>query len=137
MVDQRAPGNAPKPEAEPRHGETIHRKTVNAAFIGTALEADLREIGIGALVIVGLTTNHCVSTTARMAGNLGFDTYVVSDATAAFDRAGLDGRVRPAAEVHASALSDLDGEFAAVIDTAAALGAVRTRAAERRPGSSG
>lgn len=123
------PGNAPKPEAEPRDGEAIHRKTVNAAFIGTALEADLRDAGIGALVVVGLTTHHCVSTTTRMAGNLGFDTYVVSDATAAFDRVGLDGRVRPAAEVHASALSDLGGEFATVVETAAVLGAVRALAA--------
>lgn len=123
------PGNAPKPEAEPWDGEAIYRKVVNAAFIGTALEADLRAAGRATLVIVGLTTNHCVSTTARMAGNLGFDAHVVSDATAAFDRVGLDGRVRPAAEVHASALSDLDGEFAGVADTAAVLGAVRARPA--------
>ncbi|WP_230531188.1 cysteine hydrolase family protein [Microvirga roseola] len=110
-----------KPEAMPVEGERLYWKTVNSAFIGTSLEADTRKAGITALVIVGLTTNHCVSTTVRMAGNLGFDTYVVSDATATFERKGLDGRIRSAAEVHASALSDLHEEFATVVDTGTLL----------------
>ena len=118
-----APGNAPKAEAEPREGEPVHRKTVNSAFIGTTLESDLRSAGLDTLVVVGLTTNHCVSTTVRMAANLGFETLLVSDATATFDRAGLDGATRPAAEVHAAALSDLQGEFATVVDTASILSA--------------
>ncbi len=112
------PGNAPKPEALPLGGEALYRKTVNSAFIGTSLEAKLRAQGIDTLVLAGLTTNHCVSTTARMAGNLGFATYVVADATATFDRANLDGTVRPAKAVHAAALSDLQDEFAQVVDTA-------------------
>ncbi len=90
---------------------------MNSAFIGTTLENDLRQHGIDTLVIVGLTTNHCVSTTVRMAGNLGFTTFVVSDATAAFNRAALDGSMRPAEQVHSGALSDLHGEFATVLDT--------------------
>lgn len=114
-------GNSLKPEAEPRAGEAVYRKTVNSAFIGTSLEADLRSAGIDTLVVVGLTTNHCVSTTVRMAGNLGFETYLVSDATATFDRAALDGRIRPAAEVHAAALSDLRDEFATLVETSALL----------------
>jgi len=116
-------GNAHKPMAEPRAGERHYPKTVNSAFIGTNLERDLRRDGVTTLVIVGLTTNHCISTTARMAGNLGFETIVVSDATATFDRPGLDGALRPAAEVHASALSDLQGEFALIVDTDAVLAA--------------
>ncbi len=115
-----------KPEALPQEGEKLYWKTVNSAFIGTTLEADLRQAGITSLVIVGLTTNHCVSTTARMAGNLRFETFVVSDATATFERMGLDGRMRPAAEVHASALSDIDGEFATVVGTSAILTAIAT-----------
>lgn len=111
------PGHDPKSEAAPAPGEPVYIKQVNSSFIGTTLEHDLRTQGIDALVIIGLTTNHCVSTTARMAGNLGFDTFVVEDATAAFDRAGLDGRTRPAAEVHAAALSDLSGEFATIVRT--------------------
>ncbi len=119
-----AVGHAPKPEAEPRSDEPVHLKAVNSAFIGTDLEAALRARGADTLVLVGLTTNHCVSTIARMAGNLGFRTYVVEDATATFDRAGLDGRTRPAAEVHAAALSDLADEFAKVVETQEVLEAL-------------
>ena len=111
------PGHQPKPEAQPEPGEPIHVKEVNSSFIGTTLEQELRAHGVDTLVIVGLTTNHCVSTTTRMAGNLGFTTYVVEDATATFDRLGLDGEVRPAADVHAAALSDLSEEFASIVQT--------------------
>ncbi|MDB5678824.1 cysteine hydrolase family protein [Sphingomonas bacterium] len=111
------PGGEPKPEALPTGTEPVYRKTVNSAFIGTRLSADLYERGITTLVIAGLTTNHCVSTTARMAGNLGFRTFVAADATAAFARANLDGAIRSAEEVHQAALSDLHDEFARVIDT--------------------
>lgn len=110
-------GVAVKPQAAPRDGEPVYRKTVNSAFIGTTLEADLRAKGVRRLVVCGLTTNHCISTTARMAGNLGFETWVVSDATAAFDRLGLDGRMRTAEEVHQAALSDLRDEFARIVDS--------------------
>ena len=111
------PGHRPKPEALPFSGEPIYFKEVNSGFIGTTLEQDLRAQRIESLVLVGLTTNHCVSTTARMAGNLGFVTYVVQDATAAFDRLGLDGKMRSAADVHSAALSDLAEEFAAIVHT--------------------
>jgi nicotinamidase-related amidase len=116
-----SPGNAIQAVATPNAGEPIYRKHVNSAFIGTKLESDLHRDGIETVVIVGLTTNHCVSTTARMAGNLGFNTFVVSDATASFSRPALDGTLRPAENVHSGALSDLHGEFATVIDTAAVL----------------
>lgn len=115
------PGNAVQTVALPNGDERVYRKQVNSAFIGTNLERDLRQDGIDTLVIVGLTTNHCVSTSARMAGNLGFKTYVVSDATAAFARTALDGTQRPAEAVHGAALSDLHEEFATVIDTAEIL----------------
>ncbi len=111
------PGHEPKSQAVPMIGEPVHLKEVNSSFIGTTLEHDLRAQNVGTLVVVGLTTNHCVSTAVRMAGNLGFDTYLVEDATAAFDRVGLDGEIRPATEVHAAALSDLSDEFATITST--------------------
>ena len=121
LLRPECPGNAIQAAAAPKAGEPVYRKHVNSAFIGTNLERDLREHGIDTLVIAGLTTNHCVSTTARMAGNLGFTTYVVSDATAAFARPALDGTLRPAEAVHSAALSDIHQEFATVADTAEIL----------------
>ena len=126
------PGNEFKVEAAPEPGERIIEKRVHSGFIGTTLEAELRSAGHTILVIVGLTTNHCVSTTARMAANLGFDTWVVSDATATFDRLGTDGLRYPAELVHAMALSDLHREFATIVDTDAVLSVV-----ERPPRHSG
>jgi nicotinamidase-related amidase len=117
-------GIRPKAEAVPQAGEAVYEKLVNSAFIGTTLEMDLRRRGIQTLVLVGLTTNHCVSTTARMAGNLGFTTYVVADATATFDRAGADGRPRAAEDVHNAALGDLHGEFAEVVYTDSVIAAL-------------
>jgi nicotinamidase-related amidase len=118
------PGNAFKAETAPRPGERIIEKRVHSCFIGTTLEAELRAAGHDTLVIVGLTTNHCVSTSARMAANLGFDTWVVSDATATFDRVGPDGLRYPAEQIHAIALADLHGEFATVVDTESVLSVV-------------
>lgn len=108
------PGNAIKEEALPREGEALFRKEVNSAFIGTGLEEYLHGAGIRALVIAGLTTDHCVSTTARMAGNLGFDVIVAEDATATFERAGPDGLHYSAAQMHGAALASLNGEFCEV-----------------------
>ena len=114
------PGNAFKPEAAPRPGEALFEKSVNSAFIGTGLEAHLRGEGITALVIAGFITNHCVSTTARMAGNLGFRTLVVDDACATFDFKDGDG-VIPAATMHRVGLAELRGEFAEILETAEVL----------------
>ena len=113
-----------KPEAKPIDGEPVYKKSVNSSFIGTWLEKDLRARGVDTLVIVGLTTNHCVSTTARMSGNFGFKTFVVEDATATFDRMGMKGEMRPAQEVHAAALSDLSEEFATIVSTNEVLAAL-------------
>jgi nicotinamidase-related amidase len=73
------PGCEIKDEVRPLPGERAVQKSVHSAFIGTDLEAELRRRDYTTLVITGIQTNICVSTTARMAGNLGFKTYVVSD----------------------------------------------------------
>ena len=95
----------------------IIKKKVNSAFIGTDLKEQLDSLKIKKLVIVGLTTDHCISTTTRMAGNLGFDTFLVSDATATFNKKGLDGQVYSAELIHATALASLNDEFATIVTT--------------------
>jgi nicotinamidase-related amidase len=118
------PGNAFKPEAMPMQGEPVFRKNVNSAFMGTDLEAHLRANGIGDLVIAGITTDHCVSSTVRMAANLGFTVTVVEDATATFERHGPDGTHYSADLMHRVTLASLHGEFATVRSAAAILGDV-------------
>lgn len=115
-------GHAFKPEAMPLPGETIVPKDVNSAFIGTDLEARLRAAGIATVVLCGLTTDHCVSTTARMAANLGFYTILVEDACATHERTGPDGTWFSAEQMHATAVASLNGEFVTVTATAAVLG---------------
>ena len=115
------PGNAFKDIAAPRDGEPVIGKDVNSAFIGTDLEAQLRAAGLEEVIIVGLTTPHCISTSARMASNLGFATTVVSDATAAHAGRGPDGAVIDAESMHYHALAALNGEFATIVTTAELL----------------
>ena len=111
------PGNAFKDIVAPRDGEPVIGKDVNSAFIGTDLEAQLRAGEIDSVIIVGLTTPHCISTTARMASNLGFATTVVSDATAAHAGRGPDGKEVDAETMHYHALAALNGEFARIVTT--------------------
>jgi len=110
-------GHEVRDEAREIDGELVLVKTVNSAFIGTDLDARLQGDKISHLVIVGATTNHCVETTTRMAGNLGYETFLVSDATWTFDRKGLDGRTYSAQDIHDMSLANLQDEFCQVIRT--------------------
>lgn len=108
-------GSMIKEIVRPIASEPVITKHVNSAFIGTDLEHRLRDAGIKDIVLAGLTTDHCVSTSTRMGANLGFNCYLVSDATATFDRVGPDGCRWSADEVHSCHLASLNGEFAGVL----------------------
>ena len=114
---QGQPGNEFHEKVKPLAGEPVIGKSVNSAFIGTDLEDWLDRLKITKLVIAGLTTDHCISTTTRMAGNFGFDTFLVSDATATFNKKGIDGEDYSAELIHATALASLNNEFATIVTT--------------------
>jgi nicotinamidase-related amidase len=112
-----APGGTFKPGLQPNNGEPIIRKDVNSGFIGTNLALVLRRKNIHRLVVVGFFTNMCVASTVRMAGNMGFDTYLVDDACACTNRIGPDGVDHDPEIIHQTTIATLHGEFCTVLKT--------------------
>ena len=125
-------GNDIKAEAQPRPGEPVVHKNVSSAFIGTDLEQRLRVAGQQTLVVVGMMAEYCVNTTARMAENLGFNVFVVADATAAWEHKSFDGSVLSPDEVYRGVMATLHNEFGQVVTTDAVLQAARAGAATAR-----
>ncbi len=116
------PGNELRPEltGEP---DLLVTKQVNSSFHGEPnLDAWLRERGVGSFALCGITTNHCVETTARVGGNLGYDVLLAIDACHTFDRQGPDGSWLTADELTRATATSLHGEFATVVKTADLLG---------------
>ena len=106
-----APGGAFKPGLEPRDDEPVIQKDVNSGFIGTNLDLVLRRNRITRLVVAGFFTNMCVASTVRMAGNMGWDTYLVRDACACTNRIGPDGKDFDPELLHETTVATLHGEF--------------------------
>ncbi|WP_246942392.1 cysteine hydrolase family protein [Bacillus pinisoli] len=102
---------------KPLENEKIFTKQVNSAFIGTSLEDYLNIKKMTEVVITGLTTPHCVSTTTRMSANLGFKTFLLSDATAAFEQTDHRGHYVDADTIHHYSLATVHQEFATVLST--------------------
>lgn len=117
-------GAGVQPFAAPSGNETVYLKNVNSAFIGTTLEADLRAKKINNLLVCGGTANHCVETTTRMAGNLGFNVFYLMDCVWAYGGTGPDGRSHSPDDVLSMSLANLHGEFATVISSVEALAAI-------------
>jgi len=117
-------GAAFQPRFLPLDHEHVVEKNVPDAFIHTGLERWLHVRGITRLVLTGVSTNHSVESTARSAGNLGFDASVAADATFAFAQTDHGGTPRSAEDVHAMSLANLDGEYARVVSSAHLLAAL-------------
>ncbi|WP_299393418.1 cysteine hydrolase family protein [Pelagibius sp.] len=117
----------------PGPGEIVIQKRTNNAFIDTGLEATLRGFGIGELVIAGVLLHNSVDATVRMAGNLGFKTWLVEDATASIDLTDLQGRLWTAEDVHAVSLAQLNGEYASVVRSEPFLDRLQTLVADGTP----
>jgi len=115
------PGNAFRDGFEPLAGEAVVAKSVNAAFIGTDLDLRLRRLGVDTVVVFGVSTDMCVSTTARMASNLGYRTVVVADACFCFDLDDGVGGTLAAEAISAVHLATLRAEFAQVTNASELL----------------
>lgn len=122
-------GNAFRPGFEPKQAEPVVPKSVNCAFLGTDLDLRLRRAKANTVVLFGVSTDMCVSTTARIASNMGYQTVIVSDACFCFDQPFGDGRVIPAEAIQDAHLATLQAEFGAVVETAQIIDALRRRAA--------
>ena len=105
----------------PSNDDIVVTKDVNSAFIGTSLDVQLRRKGITRLVVVGFFTNFCVETSVRMAGNMGFDTYLVHDCCATTNRIDLAGNDHDAEIIHDIAVANMHGEFCTALTTENAL----------------
>lgn len=115
------PGNALRAGFEPQPGEVVLSKSVNAAFIGTDLDLRLHRLGATCVVLFGISTDMCVSTSARVAANLGYRTLVVGDACQCFDLPDGEGGTIAAEDVARIHLATLRAEFAEVVSTNALI----------------
>ncbi|MEZ7812669.1 MAG: isochorismatase family protein [Paracoccaceae bacterium] len=91
---------------------------MNSCFIGITLKEILDAKNCSTLVIIGLTTDHCVSTTTIMAANYGYNFFLISEATATFNRIGVNGEIYDSDLVHLTALASLKDEFATILPSA-------------------
>jgi len=109
-------------QVAPADGETVIGKGLPNSFAHTGLQNHLAEIGRPHLIICGFMTHMCVSSTARAALDLGYETTVVSDATATRALPATDGGEAIAAgALHRASLAALADRFSAINTTAQVL----------------
>jgi nicotinamidase-related amidase len=99
------------PLVAPADGEQVIEKTEPNGFIGTELEASLRDRGIDSLVVAGMMSSMCVDATVRAAVDLGFKATVVHDACAAPDLS-YEGMQIPGLSVHGAFMAALADGYA-------------------------
>jgi nicotinamidase-related amidase len=114
-------GNRFRPGFEPLAGEPLVSKSVNSAFIGTDLDLRLRRLGARHVVAFGISTDMCVSTTARTGSNMGWDMLLADDACDCFDLPDGKGGTIPAEAIQAAHVATLGFEFCRVVPTAELL----------------
>jgi nicotinamidase-related amidase len=130
-----ASGSPLGPADPPLDGEVVIVRNATSAFVGTDLEARLDELGATTLVLCGALATHALEASARHAGDLGYQVFVVADACRAAETIDLQGRVWPPEDVRALSLAQLKGETATIVDVATALRAAATAKARQRRGA--
>lgn len=123
LFDPEGPKHALCDQVTPQDGEAVVSKTLPNAFAGTGLEEVLKSSGRKHLIVAGLMTHMCVSSTARSALDHGFGCTVVAGACATRDlpdSLGGNGIIK-AAELHRAALAALADRFAVIVADTKAL----------------
>ena len=116
------PGNGFRPGFGPQGDEPLVTKSVNSAFIGTDLDLRLKRLGAKRVVVFGISTDMCVSTTVRTGANMGWDMILVPDACDCFDLPdGTAGTIR-AEQIHMAHVATLQFEFCRVMPTDELIG---------------
>jgi nicotinamidase-related amidase len=120
------------PAASPLDSEIVMVRNATSAFVGADLEVRLDELGATTLVLCGTLTTHALEASARHAGDLGYQVFVVADACRAADTVDLRGGLWLAEDVRALSLAQLKGETATIVDVATALRAAAAAKARQR-----
>ena len=120
----RGPGQPFKDEALPLDGETVITKTVNCAFIGTDLEAYLREQGIKRLIFTGVVIHNSMDVSIRAAHCYGFEVFLPTDATSAIDVTDARGRLFDAQTVFDLYATVLASEYCTLTTSAEVIAAL-------------
>ena len=71
------------PELAPRDGDVTFTKTTDSAVTGTNMRLVLQNMGIRNVVVSGIFTDQCVSSTVRTLADESFNVVVVEDCCAA------------------------------------------------------
>ena len=112
-----APGNEFRRGFGPQGVEPLVTKSVNSAFIGTDLDLRLKRLGARHVVVFGISTDMCVSTTIRTGANMGWDMVLVPDACDCFDLPDGKGGTISAEEIQAAHVATLNFEFCRSLTT--------------------
>jgi nicotinamidase-related amidase len=104
-------------DLSPANGDLVITKATPSSFVGTDLDAQLKKLGISDLIVTGLMTHMCVSSTARDAVPLGYQVIIPEDATATRDLATWDGKVIDHNDLQRAALAGVADVFAEIKTT--------------------
>lgn len=102
------------PEVAPEDGEIVLNKTASGVFLSTNVEYVLHNLCVADVFVAGVYTNECISSAVRSASDLGFQVYLVADATAAVSH-----------ELHEATLLTVKDRFARVVTTEEAIALLR------------